>query len=109
MEIREEKRDKYYVVSLVGRLDASTAGDFEEKLIAAIDNGETSVIVDFVELDYISSSGLRVLLVGAKKLKSMNGMIGLCNLKSHIKEVFEIAGFLPVFNVFDTLEEALNS
>ena len=108
MEIKEEKTDKYYVLSLSGRLDASTAPPFEEKLTSVIDDGNESVLVDFTDLEYISSSGLRVLLVGAKKLKQSSAMLNLCGLKSHIKEVFDIAGFTPLFKMYDSYDEAIN-
>ncbi len=108
MEIKEEKNAKYYILGITGRLDASTSSVFEEKLVSLLDSGETNILINFSELEYISSSGLRVLLVGAKKLKASNGKISLCNLKNHIYEVFEIAGFTPIFNIYKTLEEALN-
>lgn len=107
MNISEEKINGYYIFGLEGRLDANTSGSFEDKLINKIDDGETNILVNFDRLDYISSSGLRVLLVGAKKLKGKKGKISLCGLKKHIKEVFEIAGFMPVFQVFDKCEEVL--
>ncbi|MCF8239934.1 MAG: STAS domain-containing protein [Melioribacteraceae bacterium] len=109
MDIKEEKNEKYFVLSIVGRLDASTAGAFEEKLLSVIDSGEKKLLINFGELDYISSSGLRVLLVGAKKVKALEGKIALCDLKSHIMEVFEIAGFTPIFDIYSTYEEAINS
>ncbi|MFH0736628.1 MAG: STAS domain-containing protein [bacterium] len=108
MEIKEERTGRFYILSITGRLDASTSNIFEEKLISLLDSGETQILINFSELEYISSSGLRVLLVGAKKLKTTNQKISLCNLRSHIYEVFEIAGFTPIFNIFKTLQEALS-
>ncbi|MCF8266679.1 MAG: STAS domain-containing protein [Ignavibacteriales bacterium] len=109
MNVSEERQDSHYILSLAGRLDASTSNAFEEKFLSLIDEGETNILLNFSQLDYISSSGLRVLLLGAKKIKTKSGKISLCNLKSHIMEVFEIAGFLPLFKIYDSLDEALKA
>jgi len=58
-------------------------------------------------LDFISSSGLRVLLTAGKQLKSVNGKMVLCSLKDHVKEVFDVAGFTMLFNMFSSQEEAI--
>ena len=102
MEILTENKDDFFVIKIVGRLDASTSNDLEEKVLEAIeDNGVTNMLINFDELEYISSSGLRVLLVAAKKLKVKSGIIKICGMKSHIREVFEIAGFTPLFTIED--------
>jgi len=108
MEIKTDKNGGFLVVSVSGRLDATTAGGFEQILLDSIDGGEKKVLVDFAGLDYISSSGLRVLLMGAKKLSGGDGHMGLCAVKEHIKEVFDIAGFTPVFSFYSSVEEALS-
>lgn len=103
MTINVEKKDKYCVISIAGRLDASTSGEFEEQLIKKLEEGEVDIVINFTDLDYISSSGLRVLLVGAKKIKAANKKMVLAGLKKHIYEVFEIAGFTPVFEIVDSI------
>ncbi|MBM4124275.1 MAG: STAS domain-containing protein [Nitrospira sp.] len=109
MEITEQKKGPVVVLTLKGRLDASTAGRLEEKLLALIDGGEKQFVGNFLELDYISSAGLRVLLMAAKRLKSGSGKIVLSSLKDHIREVFEIAGFVTIFPIFDMEDEAVKS
>ena len=81
--------------------------DFEQKLFEVIEDGERSVIVDFEELDYISSAGLRVLLKAAKELKRSQGKIVLCSMKDYIKEVFEIAGFVALFPIVSSVGDAV--
>lgn len=103
MTINVEKKDKYCIIGITGRLDASTSGEFEEQLIKKLDEGEVDIVINFGDLDYISSSGLRVLLVGAKKLKAANKKMVLAGLKKHIYEVFEIAGFTPIFEIVDSI------
>ena len=87
MEILESQRPGAVVIHLKGRLDASNASQLEQKLLALIAAGNTRLIVDCEALEYISSAGLGVLLVAAKRLKNNNGEVGLAALKEQIKEV----------------------
>jgi anti-sigma B factor antagonist len=109
MDITEQKRGTVVLLQLTGRLDAGTAGKLEEKLVGLITAGEKSFVLDFLHLDYISSAGLRVLLMAAKKLKGLNGRIVLSSLKDHIKEVFDIAGFSAIFPIYDQQDAAVGS
>lgn len=109
MEILQEQRDHVIILSLVGRLDANTSKSLEDKLLALIEANNRLLIMDGTQLDYISSAGLRVLLMAAKKLKPLGGKIVLASLKDHIKEIFEIAGFLSIFQVFDNKIDAEKS
>ena len=65
------------------------------------------LLVNFSELEYISSAGLRSILATAKQLKARNGEIMFTGLKNTVKEVFEISGFYSIFKTFETEEEAL--
>jgi anti-anti-sigma factor len=109
MEIIESKTDNFIILKLEGRLDTNTAPVLEEKLMGLINNNENKIIVDFAKLDFISSSGLRVLLMIGKKLKTVNGKIGLCKLQEHVKEVFDVAGFTMLFSMFPNQEEAIKN
>ena len=106
MEINANKRGEITFLSLKGKLDSVTSPNLEDKLLRLIDDDNYNFIIDCAELDYISSAGLRVLLVGATKVKAKDGKIKLANLKRHIKEVFEIAGFTAIFELYDTTEAA---
>ncbi len=108
MEIDEAKNGDVVLIGLTGRLDSNTSGSLEQKLLALIDKGEKQFIIDFCDLEYISSAGLRVLLLAAKRSKAVNGKIVLSSLKIHIKEVFDLAGFSPVFPICQSREEALS-
>ncbi|MHC1738384.1 MAG: STAS domain-containing protein [Ignavibacteriaceae bacterium] len=109
MEITTEKKDNLMLINLTGKLDSITSPQLEDKLIKMIDEENYNIIFNCINLDYISSAGLRVLLVGAKKVKVKDGKIKLANLKKHIREVFEIAGFTAIFELYESLEEAENS
>lgn len=106
MDINESQQDNATVISLSGRLDSSTSAQFEQYILGKIDSG-VRLIVDFSLLDYISSAGLRVLLLAAKKVKQAGGRLILCSLKPHIREVFEISGFLAILDIRAGQAEAL--
>jgi anti-sigma B factor antagonist len=106
MEVKIEKIEDIYIFSLEGNLDSNTSGDLEKKLIPVIDANNTKFILDFSQLHYISSAGLRVLLSAAKKLNQFKGKLILCSVKKDIKEVFEVAGLMPIFPICDNPEEA---
>ena len=108
MEIIETKQDKILIFKLIGRLDSKTSPDFEKKIFGAIEDGSISMIVDFEELDYISSAGLRVILKATKHLKRSEGRFVLCSMKDYVKEVFEISGFDTFLPIVSTRDEALS-
>ena len=108
MDISETKQGQAVILSLKGRLDAGTSKLLEEKLLDLINSkNERRIVMDFQQLDYISSAGLRVLLMAAKILKPENGSLVLASLKEHLKEIFEITGFRGIFQIFNNKEEAL--
>jgi len=109
MDITKDKRGDVTLLAIKGRLDASTANKLEEKLLTSIDGGERRLALDCSQLDYISSAGLRVLLLAVKRVTGVNGKIVLYALKDQIKEVFDIVGFSSLFPSFATQEEALRS
>ncbi|HWP60385.1 MAG TPA: STAS domain-containing protein [Candidatus Acidoferrales bacterium] len=110
MEITERRSASNVVtLSLAGRLDTTTARSFEEKILDAIDSGDRKFVIDLSQLEYISSSGLRVFLLAAKRLSSLHGRIVLCSLKPHIRQVFDLAGFSSILSIYAARDEALES
>lgn len=99
MEIAESKQKDIAIYRISGRLDSNSSMEFEETVFQGIENGVKNIMMDFAELEYISSAGLRVILKAAKDLKRQAGRLVLCNLQDYVKEVFEISGFdtfLPI-------------
>lgn len=87
-------------------LDTNTSKKANDIITKLIDDGATKLIFDFEKLDYISSTGLHILLVTAKTLKALKGEMRVCGLNETVTEVFEISGFTMLINLFDTLDEA---
>jgi anti-sigma B factor antagonist len=109
MEITEGRTADIVTLSLAGKLDTTSAKAFEEKILGQIEAGDRRFIIDLAQLDYVSSSGLRVLLLASKRLSSANGKIALCSLKDQVKEVFDIAGFSSIFPIFGSHDEAIKN
>ena len=108
MELNEQKKGSAIVLEISGRLDATNSSTLENKLFKLMNSGENNIIIDCKELDYISSSGLRVCLVGLKKITAAKGNFLLCSMKDNIKQIFDISGFTRIFKIFPSQEEALN-
>ncbi len=109
MEISEKNVGNVNIISVGGRLDAYAANDVERKLDSLITAGHVCLVVDLSRLEYISSSGLRVLLAAIKRAKKEQGDIRLACLQPGVKEVFDIAGFSQLFRMFGKEEEAVSS
>ena len=107
MELSVKNEDKGTLVSVTGRMDAVSSPEFEKELARLIDEGNINFVIDLAGLDYISSSGLRSILVTAKKLKAKNGQILLASLQAVVKEVFEISGFSAIIPIHESVEEAM--
>jgi anti-anti-sigma factor len=107
MEISEFKNDSFILISVSGRLDTSNYSQLEKILMDHIDNGNTRILVDCANMDYVSSSGLRILLMALKKISLAKGKFVLCNLQENIREIFEISGFTTIFEIYPVKEQAV--
>jgi anti-sigma B factor antagonist len=109
MEMEEKKSGEVYIIVLKGRLDAYSSNELEKKVDTLIDQGCRKLVVNFGDVDYISSSGLRVMLSTLKKLQKMGGDVKLAGLKPYVREVFDISGFTQLFDIHNLEEEAIKS
>ena len=109
MEITEERRGDVLILRVIGKLDASTSKSLEDKVLALITARQENLVVDLSQLDYISSAGLRVFLLAAKRMEGTKGKMILCSLKEAVREVFDIAGFSSFFTLAASSEEAIKN
>lgn len=107
MTIQTVKEANATVLTITGRMDAVTAPEYEKALNERIAAGESTFVIDFQGLEYISSAGLRALLATAKLLKTKNGQIRLANVLGTVREVFDISGFGSIFQIQDSVGAAL--
>jgi anti-anti-sigma factor len=109
MEISEESTGTCVIVGISGRLDTTNYTILEKRLSEMTDNGQDKILVDCTKMDYISSSGLRILLMILKKVNVMKGRFVLCGLQENIREIFEISGFTSIFEIHTNRDEALKT
>lgn len=99
MNTKVKKEADYTVMDIEGRLDTVTAGVFEASVMEVLEKEHTLLVLRCSELEYISSSGLRVFLLAQKRMMAAGGKLQLCCLRPNIYEVFEISGFTGIFQI----------
>ena len=99
MEFAQEQSGDVVIVKLTGRLDSSTAQAAEESFARVLESVTPRLAIDMSQLEYISSAGLRVLLVVAKKVQQAQGKVVLFELGRNVREVFSISGFDRIFSI----------
>ena len=99
------------VLSPAGRIDTRTSAQFEREVMAKTVGPEavSRVVMDFSGLNYINSTGMRVLLILAKRLNASGGKLILCEMQEHILEVFKISGFNQILKITKTRSEAIKA
>ena len=92
MEIIKINKDDSMIYEISGSIDSRTAPDLEAELIPELDNYNTAIL-DFSNVKYISSAGMRVLLMGHKKAKAAGGKLSITSVPSFVMEIFDVTGF----------------
>lgn len=108
MQLTINSSDGVTVIKIEGNLDTQTSTEAQEELDRIVGDGARKLLIDFADLAYISSAGLRILLATAKKLSTDQGEMRMCNMNDVVKEVFEVSGFSTIFKVFPTDSEAMS-
>jgi anti-anti-sigma factor len=107
MNLTKKNVGGFCVVGIEGRIDTTNFNTFEKEITGIIDSGNTNIVLNCSNMNYISSSGLRVFLIAQKKLITLGGKLHLCEMQPTIKEIFDISGFSTIFKIFDTEDKAL--
>ena len=108
VEIRSSQSKGVFVFAPKGRIDSSTALQVENALMPALDAGDP-VVVDLSGLTYLSSAGLRVLLTAAMWSKASDVELALCAMRTEIRDIFRISGFIKLFTIYDELTDAIDA
>lgn len=106
MSVQVSQHENILVLRPVGRLDSGSSPELEKIVLQKLEEGFTRIVFDFSSLDYISSAGLRVILLAGKKLRPVSGKMALVGMNAMVHDVFEMSGFLTLFAVAPTLDEA---
>ncbi|HEX9368887.1 MAG TPA: STAS domain-containing protein [Vicinamibacterales bacterium] len=109
MTISEEPHGRIHVLLLSGGLDGSTCGALASRIDALVADGRAQLLLDCGGLAYVSSAGLRVLLVGAKRTKAAGGSLSCCRLQPMVRQAFDLSGFGAVLAVHPDRVSALQA
>lgn len=106
MQIHVQRRDPILHVSLQGRFDAVGSREIETQLMPSLQPGDRYLILDMVQVEYLSSAGLRIVMALHKRLLKEGGSIAITRLQPYCLGVFDVAGFTSAFPIFETNAEA---
>jgi anti-anti-sigma factor len=107
MDLKEKGAGDIVVAAAAGRIDLSNADGFRDALSASLAKAKTALVLDLSGVDYISSAGLRALMIMFKAAKADNKGLGIAGLNPLVAEVFKISRFDTVFALFDTVQGAV--
>jgi anti-anti-sigma factor len=110
MELSPRRFDTAVVVSPTGRIDQTNVETFQAKLMPHVQTcaeGQQQLVLDLSKLEYISSAGLRILMLAAKQARTQKGTFLLADLQPLVKEILEIGKFTAVLTVMPSLRDAL--
>lgn len=107
IEITEESVGIYKKVNLIGRIDGLTSNEINKFITNLIELGNRNILLDFNGINYLSSVGLRILLVNQQKLKSVGGDLSICGLTPQITDIFKMSGFLKIFTIINNIDELI--
>lgn len=109
MEISTKDMKRVSLVTVKGRVDSATAPDFEKTLHSLIQSNRTQIVLDLAGVEYMSSAGIRGMVVSLKAAKGGGGDLRLAQPSTRVKEVVELAGLTSIFTVYDDVTEAVGS
>ena len=109
MEMTTARQDGVLSIKVVGRIDGSNAIEFQEAIRNAVEDRDHATIIECGALSYISSAGLRAVLVTAKALSNRDVQFALCALSNHVLEVFENSGFDQIMAIHASKAAALSA
>ena len=103
-EIQTVNQDGVVILNLKGRVDATNSGQLHDMVMEEINDGCNKMIINFSEVYYISSAGLRVLIVAKKSFAKNSGSFAVCSLNENIIKIFEINGLANLIIIHDDVE-----
>lgn len=104
--MRQELANGAVCIAPEGRLDTFTVPAFEAALSEQLDSGRLRLIVSLANVTYVSSSGLRALLSARRRAREAGGDVVLSGLAPRVREIFEMVGFVGLFGIYASVEEA---
>ena len=109
MNVESRREGTSLVLKADGRVDGTNASEFQDAMKAEINDNDRAVVLDLQDLTYISSAGLRVVLLIAKDLQRQGAKIAACSLSDPVREVFVISGFDKIIPIHDSQDSAIGA
>jgi len=110
MDIKKSKLKRCVLLKLRGRIDSSTTPELQKEINEITEEGNYKLVLDFSDVDFISSAGLWVLVNAQKKCKRFNrGEVVLAEVPERIHNALDLAGFIPYFKIFEDSTAAVGS
>jgi anti-anti-sigma factor len=107
MEISEDRQGDVIVLNPTGRINNDTSPVFQTRLVGCVGSAAANVLVDLSRVEYISSAGLRALMIASRQSKATGGRLAVAALTPVVNEIFTISHFGLVVQVFATRAEAI--
>ena len=104
MKIVTQEKDGVVCLKISGRLDAESAPEAETTVKGILKDGKHRLIFDLSEMEYISSAGLRIILMTVKELQVKKGKVVLSALTPYVKEIFDVSNFSSIIPITETVE-----
>ena len=108
-QVKWERKDGILIATLAGRIDSSNADEIQRMLESGIDSQDHTLLLDFEQVSYISSAGLRVCLIMAKQFSKPVKQFAICTLSDQVSAVVKFSGFDRVIPVYDSRAAAINA
>lgn len=109
MELNKREEKGVTIVSAAGRVDGVNAHELTDYLAVIVEEGKSNLVLNFSELKYISSAGLRVILTTVKMLKAKKRDLYLSELAGPVKDVLKLSGFNAILKTFETDADAVDA
>lgn len=110
MQLKMTEKDEAVILTVEEeRMDAHNSGNLKEKMLQLFDDGKYQLVIDLSAVRFIDSSGLGALVSGFKNASARDGSLKLCCLQPQVRSMFELTRLHRVFEIFATLDEALDN
>ncbi len=110
MDLNKRRQDDVIIIYLSGRLDVHLSSDIEKEINRIIsENPEVHLLLDLTDVEYMSSSGLRIFVSTMRILRDNQKKLKLCNINSAVRKIFEVVELMDMFDIYQSEKEALES
>src|SRR6476660_6985288 len=102
MKIETRKVGDVLVIEMSGRLDSRSSGEAADRIVHIVQGDDRQILLNLQKVDYVSSAGLRIILLGSKLLQGNQGELKICCVEEAVKRVLETSGFDSLIRMYNT-------